>query len=435
MKHHWIFGVMTLTSACVSQDELSTIESASTDEIKNNHPISNELGVATTFSTAGAVDLTNEFFQELGTNDRHCGSCHKAEEGWTVSAAGLQKTFDRTGGLDPVFRTNDGSNSPNADVSTVEARRAAYSMLLTRGAIRVGMPIPGNAEFELIAVDDPYGFASASELSLFRRPLPSANLTLIPVVMWDGRVTGTAVGPSLNVNQDLSNQSNGATQGHAAAPDEISPSIRTSIVDFETGLFNAQVVAHDAGRLDSEGGRGGPVPLATQAFVAARFNLYDAWATSDNDARRAVFRGQELFNTRTRATGGTCRGCHSAENVGTNKNGTFFNVNVSAGSRRQADQPLYTIRANALLQSGAANPAAGTVITTTDPGRALVTGKWSDMNRFKVPAMRALGSRAPYFHDGSANSLEEVVTFYEESLGFVFTDAEEADLVAFMAAL
>lgn len=49
--------------------------------------------------------------------------------------------------------------------------------------------------------------------------------------------------------------------------------------------------------------------------------------------------------------------------------------------------------------------------------------------------MRALGARAPYFHNGSAGSLAEVVEFYEESLGFDFTDEEEADLVAFMSAL
>ncbi len=434
MKHyHWIFGVMTLTTACVSQDEqLSTIESNSTDEIKNNHPMSNELGVSTTWSTAGSVDLTNEFFQDLGTNGRDCGHCHKAEEGWTVSAAGIQTAFDRSGGLDPIFRTNDGSNSPTADVSTEEARRSAYSMLLSRGVIRVGIGIPTGAEFELVAVDDPYGHASATELSLFRRPLPSANLTMIAQVMWDGRVVGAPLGGA------LSDQSNGATQGHAAAPEPIAQDIRNSIVGFETGLFNAQTVAHDAGRLDAEGGRGGPKLLASQAFVAGRFNLYDAWATSTNEGRRAVFRGQELFNTKTTNTtpARRCGACHSAENVGTSKNGVFFNIQTSAGSRRAADQPLYTLRNTvATLPNGAANPAFGQTIQTTDPGRALITGKWLDVNKFKVPSLRALGARAPYFHGGSANSLEEVVAFYESALGFDFTDAEEADLVAFLSAL
>lgn len=417
MIRYWMFGLCALTSC--AQTELDTVQSESSGSINNNHPVPNDVGASTTWSTAGSIDTTNEFFQEFGINGRHCGHCHKASEGWTVSAEGVRKLFEKTGGLDPIFRTNDGSNSPNADVSTVEARRAAYSMLLNRGTIRVGIGIPAGAEFELVGVDDPYGFASAAELSLFRRPLPSANLTLIPQVMWDGRV------PGVTVNAALSDQANGATQGHAQAPDPLTQEVRDAIVAFETGLFNAQFVAHDAGRLDEEGARGGAQALASQAFVAGRFNLFDAWANSANEGRRAVFRGQEIFNTKTRTNGGTCRGCHSAENVGTNVNGVFFNIGTSAGSRRAPDQPLYTLR----------NLSTGAIITTTDPGRALITGKWSDVNRFKTPSLRGLAARAPYFHGGSADTLQDVVDFYEEALGFDFTDAEEADLVAFMEAL
>ncbi len=56
-------------------------------------------------------------------------------------------------------------------------------MLLNRGVIRVGRPIPSGAEFELQRVVDPYQFASAAELSLFRRPLPSMNLKFVTQVM------------------------------------------------------------------------------------------------------------------------------------------------------------------------------------------------------------------------------------------------------------
>jgi hypothetical protein len=183
-----------------------------------------------------------------------------------------------------------------------------------------------------VAVDDPYGHASAAELSLFRRPLPSANLTLIAQVMWDGRV------PGVTINAALSDQANGATLGHAAAAEPLDQATRDSIVGFEAGLFTAQRDVDGIGRLDRDGGHGGAEALANQAFVAGRFNLYDAWATSSDAQHRAVFRGQELFNTPQ--GGKTCRGCHSAENIGTNRNGTFFNINTSAGARRAADQPL-----------------------------------------------------------------------------------------------
>lgn len=79
----------------------------------------------------------------------------------------------------------------------MKARQAAYSTLLERGVIRVGLPIPANAEFDLIAVDDPYKFASAAQLSLFRRPLPSTNLRSLTTVMWDGRESFASGGPDL----------------------------------------------------------------------------------------------------------------------------------------------------------------------------------------------------------------------------------------------
>ena len=137
---------------------------------------SDPTGEVRTFSRKGAIDVRNAFFQSLGTNGRSCGTCHQAGDAWTITPEHVQARFDLDGGLDPIFRTNDGSNSPLADISTVEARREAFSMLLSKGLIRVGIGIPDNAEFELIEVDDPYGYASASELSLFRRPLPSTNL-------------------------------------------------------------------------------------------------------------------------------------------------------------------------------------------------------------------------------------------------------------------
>ena len=175
--------------------------------LPNNLPFANSSGLHATFSTSGSIDLRNEFFQNLGTNGRNCGTCHRAEEGWTITPAGVQTRFNRTRGTDPIFRTNDGSNSPDADVSTFKARRAAYSMLLTKGLIRVGIGIPDDAEFELAAVDDPYEFASSSELSLFRRPLPSTNLKFLSTVMWDGRETF----PGQTIHFDLSHQSNSAT--------------------------------------------------------------------------------------------------------------------------------------------------------------------------------------------------------------------------------
>src|SRR5258705_4816731 len=114
-------------------------------------------------------------------------------------------------------------------------------MLLTKGLIRIGLPIPATAEFELVAVDDPYHFASAAELSLFRRPLPTANLKFDSTVMWDGRETV----PGASIASDLLTQSSDATVSHAQGH-PLGAAQRESIVRFETELATAQIFDRNA---------------------------------------------------------------------------------------------------------------------------------------------------------------------------------------------
>ncbi len=242
-------------------------------------------GIVRTYNVNGATDFDNPFFQGLGTHGRSCGSCHQPADGWTIVPSHVQARVETTDGEDPVFRTNDGSNSPMADVSSVEAKRSAYSMLLTKGLIRVGIGVRPDAEFELIDVNDPYGYASASELSLFRRPLPATNLRFLATVMWDGRETF----PGESIHFDLSDQANGATLGHTAAIHPLTESQREAIVKFETGLFTAQSADNAAGVLNAQLGAGGPVALSQQpfyigindvlspAFNPRAFTLFDAW--------------------------------------------------------------------------------------------------------------------------------------------------------------
>src|SRR5690242_19661445 len=114
-------------------------------------------GALRTITTNPTFDPENPFFQVLGTNGRACVTCHQPSQGWSVTPDQLKARFEASAGTDPIFRTVDGANSPTADVSTVDARRIAYSQLLDKALIRVGIGIPTNAEFELIGVDDPYG--------------------------------------------------------------------------------------------------------------------------------------------------------------------------------------------------------------------------------------------------------------------------------------
>jgi cytochrome c peroxidase len=102
-----------------------------------------------------------------------------------------------------------------------------------------------------------------------------------------------------------------------------------------------------------------------------------------------------------------------------------LDIGISDESRRTPDMPLYTLQ----------NKVTGETIKTTDPGRALITGKWKDIGRFKGPVLRSVASRAPYFHDGSAVDLDAVVDYYNNRFKMGLTELEKADLVAFLAAL
>src|SRR5688500_718422 len=140
-------------------------------------PTPNASGVAQTLMAGNEYVAADEpFFLSLGTNGRSCVTCHAPKQGWSLEPADVQRRFAATAGRDPLFRPVDGATAPTADLSTMAARREAYALLLARGVIRVGLPVPAGADVELIGVDDPYGFASPAALALFRQPAPPAEL-------------------------------------------------------------------------------------------------------------------------------------------------------------------------------------------------------------------------------------------------------------------
>ena len=73
--------------------------------------------------------------------------------------------------------------------------------------------------------------------------------------------------------------------------------------------------------------------------------------------------------------------------------------------------------------------------TTTDLGQALIDGKFDHVGKIKGPILRGLSARAPYFHNGSAQSLLDVVRFYEARFGLALSPQEESDLIAFLSSL
>jgi hypothetical protein len=291
--------------------------------------------------------------------------------------------------------------------------------------------------------------------------------------MWDGRESSPQTGTRKITNgtnpsdllADLAQQALDATNGHAQAATPLTTQQQQEIVEFEVGLATAQAYDYRAGSLDAHGARGGPVILGTgtrraffvgindplggnplgTAFTPAIFNLFGAWADryEERSGERArIARGEALFNSKpiniTGVAGlnddlnvesipGTCGTCHDAFNVGNHSLSVPLNIGVSdTDSPLNVDYlPVFTLQNKTTLE----------IKMTTDPGRALVTGLWKDIGKVKGPILRGLASRAPYFHNGSAQSLNDVLDFYDMRFHIGFTPEEKKDLIAFLNAL
>jgi len=424
--------------------------------------------VATDQPSGDTITSSNAFFQDLGTNGRTCFTCHQPQTGWTISAAAAQARFDASDGLEPLFRLVDGATCPSDDVSTTMARRQAYSLLLSKGLIRIFLPLPPPSapvlEFEVHVMNDPYncttnpafGLTSPTTgfVSVYRRPLPSTNLGFLSTIMFDGR------------EPNLFSQATDATLVHAQGTKPNSDQLN-QIVEFELGIFTAQFWDYQAHYLNAAGADGGPVALSQQPFyigindpfglnpTGAPFNnnifdLYDAWenlAGRDGTTldRESVARGQKVFNTKpiniTNVAGindvigkplsGFCGTCHDTPNVGDHSVKAPLNIGIADSNPpalNNSGLPVFTL----LCTSGS---LAGHHFVTTDPGRALISGKCADIGKFKGPILRSLAARAPYFHNGSAATLMDAVNFYDQRFGIGFTEQEKQDLVNFLNSL
>lgn len=139
---------------------------------------------------------------------------------------------------------------------------------------------------------------------------------------------------------------------------------------------------------------------------------FDRWAKGDKSAMSAsAVNGFDLFMNPDK---GNCAVCHSGPNF---TDDGFHNIGLESYGQENPDMGRYAIKPIRILKGA-----------------------------FKTPTLREIGVTAPYFHDGSANTLDEVVEHYAKG-GVVKTDlspnmkalglseTEKADIVAFLEAL
>ena len=284
----------------------------------------------------------------------------------------------------------------------------------------------------------------------------------------------------------------------ANPPVSLTDSRLPQMVSLELGFSTAQIFDNSAGYLGARGALGGPFNLSQQQYhpkindvlgadPAGPFNpnvftIFSPWQDlkgndSFDEARRAVAAGEVIFNTRpltiTNVRGindnptvaglvgtplpvtsftGTCTTCHDTPNVGDHSVALPLDIGNSHSLAQETDPaiasglallsfpdvPVYQITGCPdpfASTSTAGPPNPPTSFYTTDPGKALITGLCSDFNRGKGPILRGLAARAPYFHNGAAKDLTEIVNFYNQRFAMRLTDQEKSQLIAFLNSL
>jgi len=458
-------------------------ETARDSVIGNLQPFLDPAGFVATYNTNGNINTRGAFFQSLGTNGRSCATCHVASQAFSISAANVRLRYIISRASDPLFASVDGANCPTVRSGDQDG----HSLLLKSGLIRIPIAVPGaTTQFSVQAAHDPYGCAvdmstGQQILSFYRRPLPTTNLRFLSALMFDGRESvslplNSSATFDNNLQNDLMTQALHAVQIHAQSATDPTPAQVADIVSFERGLSTAQIWGYGAGPLSAAGAQGGPEALANQTYMPGIndsltpsifsptiFTLFTPWGEQPShepgqSQRAKIAAGEKLFNSlpinitdvrglndnaalgKPATIVGTCGTCHDSPNVGDHSLPLPLDIGTGHSPHDERnpriknalaqlsfpDLPVYRI-------SGCTDPFSGeTTLYTTDLGKAMLTGLCGDLNRVKGPILRGLAARAPYFHNGAAANLPELVNFYNQRFNMNLTDAQKDELVAFL---
>ena len=169
----------------------------------------------------------------------------------------------------------------------------------------------------------------------------------------------------------------------------------------------------------------------------SRFDQY-YFGRDHSKLSESAARGLRLFRRK-----GNCANCHeiSFDNALFMDN-RFYNIGVGF-------QRLESKLDDIVLSVKAGEKAEDLGLTDeeySELGRFNVTNKIADMGKFKTPTLRNISLTAPYMHDGSMETLEQVIEYYDkggEQNKFIdaaifplhFTRQEKVDLLEFLKAL
>jgi hypothetical protein len=486
-----LFGIALMLQAQYNF-KLTWIEPGSNVVLPATDAFENTNGTLGVINASGPVNTEGHpFFVPLGTNGRACVNCHQPTYAMSVSAASMVERWTTTDGKDPVFAAFDGSNCPNLP----QNQKSSHSLLLNRGLIRIPLPWPPKnadgspkpVEFKIEVVRDPTGCNTSAEygltssqprVSVYRRPRPAVNLKYVisggrNIVLKTGMLADvdpdTGNPSAMNLMSDarepsLRTQALSAIMGHEQA--RVAPTRQQldKIVEFESQVYAAQLTHIWAGALEMPGG---PAALGPAAMRDRRagvlgdndsdpvFGRFDAWRKGNDFYRASIARGADIFMFRQfwlRDTAHinsiglgnpvkrTCATCHNAQTTGQDLSAGWVDVGTTnfptwTEPSTWADSSELPVFKITCAPKADPHPYLGRVIYTTDPGRALISGRCVDVGSIVMQQLRGLSARAPYFVNGSAKTLREVVDFYDRRFDMKLSDTEKEDLVNFLAVL
>jgi cytochrome c peroxidase len=324
--------------------------------------------------------------ETFGGNGRTCLTCHSRETG-TVSPADARKRYSRNR-KDPLFLA-DGSD---------DGAGHGTERMLADATFLVRIPLPDNVRL----ANDP-----KARSVVVRRGAPSTLNTpaLDPVLMQDGR------------QPDLVAQARGAIFDHAQvrrepkqrdleliAAYQHTPQFFSSLTTFKYAYFGITPKL--------------PTPRTASETRGRRFFL-DVPLEGD-------------FKS------GLCANCHSGPMLNETNEFAPFPPFVRGGRFQSVGVSEMNVAGNPVYDFVFTNPdGTTTTVSSPDPGRALINGStdFESLNAFKIPSLWGVPRTAPYFHDNSAKTLEEVTQQYARFfavLGLTLTEQDQKDLIAYM---
>ena len=382
----------------------------------------------------GKANFHDRTLAGLGGNGRACSDCHMDSENFQLTPAAAQARFAQmttTGVDDPLFRAIDAD-----DFRVNGAAAHDFTNLTQNGLVRVTIPLPANVKLLDCGATvpcPPSALPTSETVADVWRSTPS--IFNVSITGPDGVAPASPRGqnPSGGYQLDgridtLQNQALGALRNHAGITVDPPASFLDDLAAFQKTQFSSPSV-----QVLSEAIAAGTSPLPDPDPVL------DALETA----------GKAVFNRACAQCHGDTAGHPSGSTpIKQGTPGTLTAIvryhNISSACPRPVDNvnpPRYVfavcspsqmknVRTYEITNSGVApsgtpcggaapQPPCVTRITTSDPGRLLLTGYplaggQGDIQAMDNPSLRGISRTAPYFSNNTAATLEEVVEHYKQ---------------------